>query len=144
MSQSHARRVAPGLLALGLILSFSLGAAGQTLTFSAQQESRPGWLDAGTFLVAQPGRFRWEATGVLGRTWYVQEYPGLMIGTAPGKGDVLEVLFGGDYERRDGSLSLGAGTYYVTVRRGFGVKNAAGDIREFPVYGSVTALLVVD
>ncbi len=87
--------------------------------------------------IDQPKEVKWEAAIAMGKTWYVDDPPAFLIGTRPGQGDIVKVEVTQGYEQRQGSFQAAPGTYYITARAGHGIRNAAGDIREFHVFGHV-------
>lgn len=85
--------------------------------------------------IDQPKEVQWEAAIAMGKTWYVDDPPAFLIGTRPGQGDIVKIEVTQRYEQRQGSFQAAPGTYYITARAGHGIRNAAGDIREFHVFG---------
>ncbi|MBO8127432.1 MAG: hypothetical protein H0Z38_09390 [Firmicutes bacterium] len=134
------------ITALLVLLIFSLvaGAAAEPITLIADTgEDDQGVVKEYRLVLGCPAEVSYKAVITMGKTWHVDEEPAFLIGTEPGKGDILRFTNTAGYKEKRGKLLLEPGTYYIQARAGHGFRDAAGDIRRFDVYGTVKAWITV-
>ncbi len=125
------------LLAVALTSYALAGERFLTIMANSGTEETGGEVQTLEVKIDQPQEVVWEAVLSMGKTWYVDDPPAFLIGTKSGLGDIVNFQLSQGYEQRKGSFTAYPGTYYITARAGHGVRNAAGDIREFHVFGDV-------
>ncbi|HHW13497.1 MAG TPA: hypothetical protein GXX28_01015 [Firmicutes bacterium] len=135
----------PALCACCLLFSSAASAQAPMLDLVAQGGASDGngAVEFAVLTVDRPSRVSWEAAIQMGKAWDVDDPPAFLIGTGPGRGDLVSFRLERGYERRSGFFLAAPGVYYVTARAGHGTRDAAGDIRPFPVYGVVKASLTL-
>lgn len=115
----------------------------------AEAYAWPSWRQGGkvaeaSVSVGHAQEVSWSVALDMWRTTELSAPSVFLIGTTPGGGEIVRLEVEEGRLEKTGCFWAEPGTtYYVTLRAGYGYREAAGDIRRFDVFGRVQATLLI-